>query len=337
MNGVHGGGQGGAGGAPEVVLEVRGLSVDYIGASGPLRAVDGVSFSLRRGEILGLAGESGSGKSTLLHALLRTLGPPGVITGGAVRLLGEDVLGLGERELRALRWRRASIVFQSAMDALNPVLTVGEQLVDTLLAHEPGMGKEARGRAAALLELVGLETRHLGSFPHELSGGMRQRAVIAVALALRPEVILLDEPTTALDVVMERQILGELLRLRRELGFSVLFITHDLPLMLDLCDRVGVLYGGRLAELGPAEVIRTSAQHPYSQGLVGTFPSLDGPKAALTGIPGTPPSLHALPPGCRFAPRCPVVMAGCATPPGPALVQVSEEHVVACVHARPAR
>ncbi|MCA9513970.1 MAG: ABC transporter ATP-binding protein [Myxococcales bacterium] len=312
---------------------MRDLSVDYIAASGPLRAVDAVSFQLRRGEILGLAGESGSGKSTLLHALLRTLGPPGVITGGAVRLLGQDVLGLDERALRALRWRRAAIVFQSAMDALNPVLTVGEQLVDTLVAHEPRIGKAARGRAAALLELVGLEARHLGSFPHELSGGMRQRAVIAVALALRPEVLLLDEPTTALDVVVERQILGEILRLREELGFSVLFITHDLPLMLDLCDRVGVLYGGRLAELGPAEQIRRAAVHPYTRGLVAAFPSLDGPKSALAGIPGTPPSLRALPPGCRFAPRCTVAEARCGVAPGPELVRVGEEHVAACVHA----
>jgi len=317
---------------PAPLLEVEDLSVDYVTPKGRVRAVDRVSFTVGVGEIVGLAGESGSGKSTILHALMRTLGPPAVITGGAVRFRGRDVLAMDEPSLRRFRWREMALVFQSAMDALNPVLTIGEQLVDTIRAHEATSRAAARARAGELLALVGIDPRRLDAHPHTLSGGMRQRVGIALALALEPPLLLLDEPTTALDVVVEKEILHKLVELKQRLGFSVLIITHDLPLMLDLTDRMGVLYAGRLAELGPAKTLRAASAHPYTRGLMRAFPSLFGPRQALVGIPGAPPSLGAPPPGCRFHPRCELATDACRlwapalTPRGPDPI----EHLAAC-------
>ncbi|HYG68781.1 MAG TPA: ABC transporter ATP-binding protein, partial [Anaeromyxobacteraceae bacterium] len=252
----------------EPLLSIRDLCVDYVTPAGPVRAVDRVSLDLGHGEVLGIAGESGCGKSTLAQALLRILPPPAVIAGGEVRFEGRDLLRLSESELRAVRWRRIAMVFQSAMDALNPVLTVGEQLVDTLRSHRASPAREARERAVALLELVGIPPDRLRSFPHQLSGGMRQRVGIALALALDPALVILDEPTTALDVIVERDILHRILELRRRLGFSVLFITHDLARMLEVSDRVAVFYAARLVEVAPASVLRSDARHPYTRGLL---------------------------------------------------------------------
>ena len=313
------------------LLEVTDLCIDYVTADGWVRAVDGVSFTLHQGELLGLAGESGSGKSTLIHGILRTLGQPGVITGGEVRFLGRDVLAMSAEELRQLRWREIAMVFQSAMNALNPVATLHEQIADTLRAHERGITKVAiRKRAEELLDLVGIDRQRLGAYPHMLSGGMRQRAVIAIALALHPKVVIMDEPTTALDVVVEKQILQRVLELKSSIGFSILFITHDLPLMLSIADRIGILYAGRLAELGPTATLQHQPAHPYTAGLMRVFPSMFGQRQALHGIPGTPPSMVSPPSGCRFHPRCAYAADACRSQP-PALSPRGDRHVAACI------
>uniref|UniRef100_UPI0006E3F87D ABC transporter ATP-binding protein n=1 Tax=Peterkaempfera griseoplana TaxID=66896 RepID=UPI0006E3F87D len=298
-----------AAGPRDVVLRARDIRVEYDGER-PTRAVRGVSFELRRGEVLGIAGESGCGKSTLAYALTRMLKAPARMTGGSLTFRtreGEelDLLSLDDEELRTFRWTRLSMVFQSAMNALNPVTTIGRQFGDIFRAHRPDMGKDERlSRTRALLEMVGIDAGRTSSYPHELSGGMRQRVVIAMALALEPEVVIMDEPTTALDVVVQREILDEVERLREELGFSVIFITHDLGLLLEISDRLAVMYAGEIIEYAPAEELATRAAHPYTQGLLRSFPDLTGVRRELRGIPGSPPDLRAEPPGCAFADRC---------------------------------
>ena len=313
----------------EPVLRIRGLCVDYITDRGPVRGVDDVSFDVERGEIVGLAGESGSGKSTLAQALLRILPPPAVISGGAVLFEGRDILQLEEMELRAIRWKRISMVFQSAMDALNPVLTVGDQIVDTILAGSTATAREARDRAGELLDLVGIPRRRLDAYAHQLSGGMRQRVGIAIALALEPALVILDEPTTALDVIVEREILEEIRTLQQRLGFAVLFITHDLARMLQFSDRVAVFYAARLAEIGPAASLRDASRHPYTQGLLRAFPSLHGENIHRASIPGTPASLQNPPTGCRFHPRCDRAVDECRERQ-PELTTRGLRHAAAC-------
>jgi peptide/nickel transport system ATP-binding protein len=315
----------------ETLLEVRNISVDYLAANGTVHAVSDVSFTLRRGEVLGLAGESGCGKSTLAYAIARLLRPPAMIVGGEaiyyphqrenddgeVRLADMqkgpiDILKLTPAQLRSFRWSELSVVFQSAMNALNPVMDIGTQITDVLRAHRPTMGKDTRERRAIeLLRTVGIAPDRLHSYPHELSGGMRQRAMIAIALALSPEIIIMDEPTTALDVVVQREILSEILRLRERFGFSVIFITHDLSLLLELADRVLVMYAGRIVEMGSRRDMYLHPRHPYSYGLIHSFPSLHGPLRRMSGIPGSPPDLRAAPTGCTFHPRCPMAFDAC--------------------------
>jgi peptide/nickel transport system ATP-binding protein len=301
----------------DVVLSVQNLSVEYAGER-PTRAVRDVSFELRRGELLGVAGESGCGKSTLAYAISRMLKPPARLTSGRVLHRSRDgvetdLLALEGEELRAFRWSRQSMVFQSAMNALNPVTTVGRQFDDVFRAHRPDWTLERRRqRAGELLELVGIDPDRVRSFPHELSGGMRQRVVIALALALEPEIVIMDEPTTALDVVVQREILDEVERLREQLGFSVVFITHDLSLLLEISDRLAVMYAGEFVEYAPAEGLAAAAAHPYTQGLLRSFPDLAGARRELRGIPGTPPDLREQLAGCPFAARCDQVFAPCA-------------------------
>jgi peptide/nickel transport system ATP-binding protein len=311
----------------DAVLEVKHLSVDYGSASGAVHAVDDVSFTLRRGQIFGLAGESGSGKSTLAYAIARLLRPPAVVTQGEVWFYPRpdeasagkaapqapvDVLSLTPQGLRAFRWRRLSIVFQSAMNALNPVLDINTQITDVLRAHEPGMSRKARQeRALELLRLVGIAPDRLHSYPHELSGGMRQRAIIAIALALNPDIIIIDEPTTALDVVVQREILAEISALRDRLGFSVIFITHDLSLLLEISDQVAIMYAGRLVETATQRHLYRQPLHPYTYGLLHSFPKLHGPRQSMTGIPGSPPDMRAVPTGCAFNPRCSYAFGAC--------------------------
>ncbi|MFI9597492.1 ABC transporter ATP-binding protein [Nonomuraea sp. NPDC052265] len=300
------------------VLEIRDLGVDYLSGSGAVHAVSGVSLDLRRGEILGLAGESGSGKSTLAGAVARLLRPPASITSGSVVYRRQDgsavdVLALGGNELRAFRWKELAVVFQSAMNSLNPVLTVGAQIDDVLRIHAPRMSRNERTeRSVELLQRVGISADRRRSYPHELSGGMRQRAAIAIALALNPEIIIMDEPTTALDVVVQRDILAEIRALREEYGFAVVFITHDLSLLMEISDRIAIMYAGRVVETGTAKALHRAPRHPYTLGLLRSFPRLRGPREELLGIPGTPPDLRSPPPGCAFHPRCPMAVGECS-------------------------
>ncbi|GAA2705549.1 ABC transporter ATP-binding protein [Micromonospora olivasterospora] len=323
----------------EPVLEIRKLSVDYGLGDEAVHAVREVDLTLHRGEVLGLAGESGSGKSTLAYGLTRLLPPPGVVSGGEVihhPVDGPpvDVLSLSPARLRAYRWAETSIVFQGAMNSLNPVHRISTQLLDVIRAHEPGMSAPARrARAAELLRLVGISADRLDAYPHQLSGGMRQRVMIGMALALEPQVVIMDEPTTALDVVMQRQILAQLAELRERLGFAVLFITHDLSLLVEFSDRIAIMYGGRIVEQAPAAELYAAPLHPYTDGLLHSFPALRGPRRELTGIPGSPPDLRAMPAGCAFHPRCPRVVEPCATrlpPLGPPADPPGGRRAVAC-------
>ena len=366
-----------------MLLEVKHLKVDYETGDKPVHAVNDVSFTLRRGQILGLAGESGSGKSTLAYAITRLLRPPAVITGGEIlyypkdempgrdamnrvqvsevltqadaihrvqvsevdalagkqadaseadamnRVPTVDILRLSQRQLRAFRWQELAIVFQSAMNALNPVMRLETQIADVLEAHEPGMGRaERRQRALELLRLVGITPDRLRSYAHELSGGMRQRAIIAIALALKPEIIIMDEPTTALDVVVQRDILVELMGLREQLNFAVIFITHDLSLLLEIADQVAIMYAGRIVESASWQELYRHPRHPYTYGLLNSFPSLHGQKRRMSGIAGSPPDLRAIPAGCAFRPRCPFAFAECAARiPALAVPQAEGMHI----------
>jgi oligopeptide/dipeptide ABC transporter ATP-binding protein len=296
--------------ADEPILAIRDLSVVYGTADDNVRAVNRVSLDLHAGEVVGLVGESGSGKSTLAYGATRLLRPPAIITGGSVQYRGRrmaepaDILRQSPEQLARLRWREIAIVFQSAMNALNPVLRVADQLTDVIRAHLAVSSADANRKAGALLDMVGIPRSRLRSYPHELSGGMRQRVMIAMALATDPEVVIMDEPTTALDVVVQREILGQILDLKDELGFAILFITHDLSLLLELADRIAVMYAGQLMEVGTADQIQHRPAHPYTKRLLRSFPSLHGPRSDLAGIPGSPPDLRSLPPGCPFLPRC---------------------------------
>lgn len=266
------------------VLEVCGLTVEYRGENRTVVGADRVSFTIGEGEVFGLAGESGCGKSTVAHAIMRLLREPAVITAGTVRFCGRDVLTMSDEELRAFRWRDVAMVFQSAMNSLNPVMTVGDQVADIFTTHERVSRAEALRRAGDLLELVQIDRSRLRSYPHQLSGGMRQRVVIAMAVALRPRLLIMDEPTTALDVVVQQEIMAQIADLRRELGFAVLFITHDMSLMIELSDRIGVMYAGRLVESAPAPLILTAPRHPYTRALIDAFPPLTGPRRELAGL-----------------------------------------------------
>ncbi len=293
------------------VLAIRDFSVSYFSRDREVRAVQHVDLELHPGEVVGLAGESGSGKSTLALGACRLLRPPAVITSGSViyrgrrvREGGLDMLTLTARQLRALRWREIAIVFQSAMNALNPVLRISDQLTDVFDAHLPLLRDQKQDRAAGLMDMVGIPRARLRSYPHQLSGGMRQRVMIAMALAVEPEVVIMDEPTTGLDVVVQREILQHIVELREQLGFAVLFITHDLSLLLDISHRISVMYGGQLVEVGEVSEIQRRPAHPYTVGLLNSFPSVRGPRSAVKGIPGSPPDLGNPEPGCPFIARC---------------------------------
>lgn len=315
--------------AQSELLEIRNLCVDYVAPQGMIRAIDHVNLNIKAGETLGLAGESGCGKSTLAFSISRLHKAPALISGGEILYRGRDVLSMSSRTLRQFRWNEVSVVFQSAMNSLNPVITIGEQITDVILTHRKVKMKEAWRQGETLLQTVGLHASRMDSFPHQLSGGMRQRVVIAIALALQPRLIIMDEPTTALDVVVEREIMDELYQLKDQFGFSILFISHDLSLMGEIADRIGIMYAGKLVELGTAREVFEQPQHPYTQGLLNSFPTIHGPKERLHGIPGQPLNLLNTPEGCYFQDRCEHCFAPCLTD-DPALSTVSPTHQAAC-------
>ena len=326
------------------VLDIRDLSVVYRTPAGDVRAVDHVNLALAAGEVVGLAGESGSGKSTLAYGACRLLRAPALVTNGSVTYHGRrasgpaDLLKMRPDELRRLRWREIAIVFQSAMNALNPVLNVRDQLLDVIHAHLKMPRDEAREKAGSLLDLVGIPRSRLRSYPHELSGGMRQRVMIAMALAVEPEIIIMDEPTTALDVVMQRDILAQIVELKDRLGFSILFITHDLSLLLELADRIAVMYAGQFVEIATSDEIHREAAHPYTKGLLNSFPSLRGSRRELAGIPGSPPDLRNPPSGCPFVPRCGYARPDCRDVDMrllPVATSRDPDHVTACPFVLP--
>jgi peptide/nickel transport system ATP-binding protein len=266
------------------LLEVEDLSVEYVTEARTVRAVDRVTFSIAEREVFGLAGESGCGKSTIANAILRLLRDPAVISGGSIRFAGTDVLALSANQLRDFRWRQVAMVFQSAMNSLNPVMTIGDQIADIFTTHEGISKKTAIGRAGELLDLVGIPRDRLRSYPHQLSGGMRQRVVIAMATALRPPLLIMDEPTTALDVVVQQEIMAQIKQLQQELGFAILFITHDISLMVELSDRMAIMYAGRFVETAPAKEIFDAPKHPYTRALMNAFPPMAGPRTRLRGL-----------------------------------------------------
>ncbi len=297
--------------ATRPLLEVKELCVDYLTERGPVRAVDHVSLDVVKGEFLGIVGESGSGKSTLLYAIARLLTPPAEIAAGEVWFDGSDMVSMTGDELRHFRWRRYSIVMQSAMNALNPVMSIGEQMRDAFEAHEHLSGGQITSRSEELLRLVGIDPIHLRSYPHQLSGGMRQRAMIAMALAFTPDLVIMDEPTSALDVVAQRSLMQKIKQLQRDFGFAAIFVTHDMSLVSQFSDRLAVMYAGEVVEAGRTQQVFKEPKHPYTVGLMRSFPSITGPLQPLTGIPGSPPNLAHPPEGCRFHPRCPQVMDRC--------------------------
>jgi oligopeptide/dipeptide ABC transporter ATP-binding protein len=315
------------------VLDVRDLRIAFPTRTGePSRPVDGVSFTLRRGETLALVGESGCGKTLTSLALLRLVPEPGRIEPGSrLDFEGRDIMGLDARELRSIRGKHIAMVFQDPMSSLNPVFTAGAQIIETIQAHEPEGTKAARARALALLREVGISDPELriNQYPHEMSGGMRQRVMIAMALATEPEVLIADEPTTALDVTVQAQILEILDRLRETRGLAILLITHDLGIVANRADRIAVMYAGRIVEEAPTDTLFDAPSHPYTQGLLESVPRLTGPRRSLRPIPGTVPDPARWPAGCRFHPRCPNVMARCREEV-PSRLPLADGHHMAC-------
>ena len=315
------------------ILEVKQLSIDYRTPGGARPAVVDVSFSLDRGQTLGLVGESGCGKTTTALSLLRLLPASGQIVGGQVLYDGHDLLRYTEAEMREVRWRKIALVFQGVMNALNPVRRVGDQIGEALWLHRMVTDRrQANRRVGELLEMVGIAPDRARQYPHQFSGGMRQRAMIAMALACEPDVLIADEPTTALDVMIQAQILTLLEELQAQLGLALILVTHDLGVVAEICDDVLIMYGGQVAEYGDVDTIFNAARHPYTQRLLKAFPDMANLTSELTSIPGYPPALDALPPGCRFEPRCHRRTDYC-TQVLPQSRAIQPGHIVACHHA----
>ncbi len=298
----------------DIILDIDHLKAGYTIKAGDILAVDNVSFTLKKGEFLGVAGESGCGKSTLAYAIMDLLEDNGRIFDGHINYKGQDICQMDDDRIQDIRWNNISMVFQSAMNSLNPVMKIKTQLIDGILAHKKETSKkEAIKRAETLLELVDIPLDRMDAFPHQLSGGMKQRVMIAMALVLNPDIIIMDEPTTAVDVVVQRTIIEKIADLRKQLGFSVIFITHDLSLLVEISDRLAIMYAGQIIEYGPANEVYMDSKHPYTKGLMKSFPPLTGDLEDFEGIEGKPPDFLKLPRGCRFSPRCKHNMAVCST------------------------
>ncbi|PLS87724.1 MAG: hypothetical protein CYG60_00460 [Actinobacteria bacterium] len=312
------------------LLEVRGVSTVYRTPAGPVRAVDGVNLTVGRGEVLGVVGESGSGKTTLAMSLMRLVKPPGRILEGSVRLDGEDLFRLRRAEMPARRGRDLAFIPQNAMRALNPVIPVDRQVAEAITAHRRARRGAALRAAREKLEEVGIPSERHGAYPHELSGGMRQRVLIAMAVANEPKLLIADEPASGLDVVVQARILRLIAALVRQRNLSMIFVSHDLPTVARVCDRIAVMYAGRIVEMGEARAVLEGPLHPYTRALVDAVPRLHGPERALRSIPGDPPDLHGPPPGCNFHPRCPAAFADCPRI-DPSLEEVKPDRQAACL------
>jgi peptide/nickel transport system ATP-binding protein len=314
------------------VLSVQDLTMHYTTRKGDVWAVDNVSFDLEKGQALGLVGESGCGKTSVAISLLRLLPDNARILGGHIYLNGIDILTLDDTGMRKIRWKGIAMVFQAAMNALNPVYRVGDQIVEALQTHFPALSiAKAQERVAELFHLVGLDPALMDRYPHEFSGGMRQRAVIAMALSCQPDIIIADEPTTALDVIVQDRILNELRDIQKKLDMGMIYISHDIAVIAEVSDWIGVMYAGRMAELADAVTIFEQPMHPYTFALMSAFPSIKGEKHKLTTLPGEPPDLLDPPPGCRFHPRCPRATSVCREEQ-PAFEAIGGGHFTACWH-----
>ena len=314
----------------EPLLSVRHLTTEFVLSQGEVaRALEDVSFDVLPGQTVGLVGESGCGKTTTLMSIMRLLPSSGRITSGEVRFLGKDLLTLSEREMRGYRWKEMAIVFQSAMNALNPVMKIGDQIREAILLHNLMDREHAEKRVGELLEMVGIPRARRDQYPHQYSGGMRQRAMIAMSLACAPDLLFADEPTTALDVMIQAQVLELLREIQKALRLAIVLVTHDLGVVAEVCDSVVVMYGGKVAEYGSADRIYNYPQHPYTQRLLASFPDVNRPSETLISIPGIPPRLTDLPRGCRFEPRCDLKLAKCAEI-DPHLIEVTNQHYAAC-------
>lgn len=311
------------------LLDVNGLQTHFFTREGRTRAVDGVGFQVRKGEIFGVAGESGCGKSTLAHSVVRLLPSSGKIVAGRIGFKDMDLVTATEPELRRIRWREISIVFQAAMNALDPVRRVGEQISEAIIYHEKTTRTEARERTKKLFEMVSLDPARMNYYPHEFSGGMRQRIVIAMAIACKPDLVIADEPATALDVLVQAQILDLLTALERKLKLSMILITHDLSVIREISERAAIMYAGKIVESAPVSSIFKKPRHPYTQALIQALPQISGGRHSLRSLPGAPPNLIEPPSGCRFHPRCPFVMDKCRVEE-PSLVECGTDHVAAC-------
>jgi peptide/nickel transport system ATP-binding protein len=314
-----------------IVLDIRNLTMNYTTRKGAVHAVENVSLSIRKGESLGLVGESGCGKSSLVLCILRTLPDNARILGGHILLDGTDLVPLPEEQIRTYRWRRTSMVFQGAMSSFNPVYRVGDQITEAITTHEKTPLRQAEERVRKLFQMVDLDPALMSRYPHELSGGMKQRAVIAMALACNPALVIADEPTTALDVIVQDRILRQLQKVQRETGTSMLYISHDIAVIAEVCERIGVMYAGKLVELTGALELFEHPLHPYTAALMSAFPSIAGEKHSLTALPGEPPNLLQPPKGCRFHPRCPYATDECSEKE-PGFEEYHPDHRVACWH-----
>ncbi|KIX13315.1 ABC transporter ATP-binding protein [Dethiosulfatarculus sandiegensis] len=317
------------------LIEVKDLSIGYKTSSGLLKAVEGVNFSLKAGETLGLVGESGCGKTTIGMGLMGLLPPNGSITGGSILLEGADLAQMPKEKLRELRWKEMAMIFQAAMNALNPVHRVGDQIIEAITTHEPKVGKEeALARVKALFDLVGMDRSRINDYPHQYSGGMKQRAIIAMALALRPKLIIADEPSTALDVIVQDQILKQIKKLQTDFNMGMIFISHDISIVAEISDHIGIMYAGQLVEKGRVDQVFRHPGHPYTKALLASFPRLDGEISRLMPISGEPPNLVGRIPGCRFCSRCPKPEASCSLSP-PDWFEMEKGHHVLCDNCQP--